>query len=369
MKPILAVCLLFCFVADNQAQESALRKEPKACDWIVTHHESAASFRGVHIHDRGTSIWVSGSKGTVLHSVDLGKSWQDVSPEGAGEFDFRDIHGFDGGEHAVALAVGSPARIYRASEYGETWQVVYEDTRPEIFLDALAFWDNQNGIAFGDPIDGRLVILRTSDGGKSWAELESDKQPVTLEGEGGFAASGTCLCIQGAKVFIGLGGDRKQGDPVNARILMSADRGGSWKVIKTPMKSGTASGVFSITFTDDLHGVAVGGTYDDPDDKTNNICITEDGGMTWFRPKSTTRGYRSCVAVTDLVNVFSLQFKGAIAVGKTGTDYSSDHGKTWIPWNNQAFYAVGSSELGHTVIAVGPEGRIGVLPDNGANSD
>ena len=57
----------------------------------------------------------------------------------------------------------------------------------------MDFWDDMNGIAFGDAIDGRLLILRTSDGGDSWQELPFDQRPEVAEGQGAFAASGTCL--------------------------------------------------------------------------------------------------------------------------------------------------------------------------------
>ena len=35
-------------------------------------------------------------------------------------------------------------------------------------LDAIAFWDESHGIAQGDPVDGRFLILTTDDGGLSW---------------------------------------------------------------------------------------------------------------------------------------------------------------------------------------------------------
>ena len=45
-----------------------------------------------------------------------------------------------------------------------------------------------------------------------------------------------------------------------------------------------------------------------------------------------------------------------------GTEHDRYINKTWKPLNDQGFYAVDSNAVGGTVIAVGPEGRIGVLP-------
>ena len=60
-----------------------------------------------------------------------------------------------------------------------------------VFIFCLA-----NGIAFGDPIDGRLTILTTVDGGISWQEAPESSRPEVLPGEYAFAASGTCLRTQ-----------------------------------------------------------------------------------------------------------------------------------------------------------------------------
>ncbi|MDG1809094.1 MAG: hypothetical protein P8I27_14470 [Pirellulaceae bacterium] len=356
-------CLIFFWFLSCMTQVTLAQPQDESRDirWQVQQHDSAASFRGVDVTSDGQVAWVSGSDGTVLRSEDRGKTWSDVSPPAADKFDFRDIHGFPDGDQAVAMAVGSPARIYRATQQGRNWELVYEDTRPEIFLDAMAFWTDLEGIAFGDPIDGKVVILRTHDGGKSWTEIPRDKQPKSLAGEGGFAASGTCLCLVGEQtVLIGLGGARQSNDPSAARILISRDRGSTWQATTAPLKAGAASGIFSIAFADNKQGVAVGGTYDQPEITTDNFAITADGGTTWNRPTSTPRGYRSCVFVVPSPSESApVRY---IALGKTGSDYSVDLGKTWKSLSDQGFYAASASDSGGTVIAVGSEGRIGVLP-------
>ena len=328
-------------------------------NWQLEQHESAASFRGVYVTPAARYAWVSGSQGTILRSDNGGQSWTDVSPENAKDFDFRDIHGFANGKQAVALAVGSPARIYRTTNQGQEWQVVYEDTRPEIFLDAMAFWNEQDGIAFGDPINGKIVILRTHDGGQSWQELPRDQQPDALENEGGFAASGTCLALQGEEsVVIGLGGARNEAQPGDARILVSRDRGKTWQAKMAPLASGAASGVFSIAFINPQQAVAVGGTYDQPEIRTGNIAITQDGGSQWTRPNGSPRGYRSCVVAFDSINKGKTYL---MALGKTGADLSSDLGNSWRAFSNEGFFAASVGNNGKTLIAVGSEGRIGVL--------
>ncbi len=50
-------------------------------------------------------------------------------------------------------------------------------------------------------LQGKLLILRTFDGGATWSELPEEQRPQVLEGQGGFAASGTCLVTQVKKTI------------------------------------------------------------------------------------------------------------------------------------------------------------------------
>ena len=51
---------------------------------------------------------------------------------------------------------------------GKNWKIVYQNSYPDGFLDSIEFWDKKNGIAIGDPINGKFDILLTIDGGNSW---------------------------------------------------------------------------------------------------------------------------------------------------------------------------------------------------------
>ena len=88
----------------------------------------------------------------------------------------------------------SPAST-RPTDGGATWATLYVNKDPKGFLDALAFWDADHGLALGDQVDGRFVILTTDDGGKTWGPIPPEGMPPALPGEGAFAASGTCLVV------------------------------------------------------------------------------------------------------------------------------------------------------------------------------
>lgn len=327
IKAILSGAILL-IAFQNQAQEIKIIEQfiPKK-----------ASFRGLSAVN-GQVVWASGSGGTVLRTINGGETWLDVSVPRADSIQFRDIEAFNA-DTAIVMGVASPAKFYRTTNGGKTWDEVYSNTHPEIFFDAMGFWDNKNGIAFGDALDGHLPIITTTDGGESWKKIDYSNLPNSPEGEGGFAASGTCLTTYGeSTVWIGLGSPA-------SRIFKSEDKGKTWSVIETAMKRPkptAGAGIFSLAFTSDQYGIAVGGDYEDDKNNNQNTAITTDGGKTWnVLTEDQPRGYRSVVA-----NVPST--KWWIAAGTSGVDVSKDNGQTWNILSEEGFHAASfeSSKVG-----------------------
>jgi photosystem II stability/assembly factor-like uncharacterized protein len=303
-------------------------------------------------------VWPSGQRGTVVHTRDGGMHWTSVTIPDAATLDLRAIAATSP-MTAHAISIGDSSRVYRTTDGGRTWSLRWSATRKGTFLDAIRFWDAQHGIAMSDPVDGKLLVIVTSDGGDSWREIPADRLPPALQGEGGFAASGTCLAVYGAShVWIATGG------AASALLYHSADRGATWTVHDTPLRAGVPSaGVFSVAFRDTLHGVVAGGDYEKPALRGRNLATTSDGGATWTLTDSAASpaGYRSAVAIVPGTRANTL-----VAVGLTGTDVSIDGGATWQNADSTAYNSVAfaSSSAGW---AVGPKGRIarwsGPMPD------
>ncbi|QEG20236.1 YCF48-related protein [Mariniblastus fucicola] len=321
--------------------------------WQAVDVGTDASFRGLHVVSDKV-IWASGTKGTVIVSSDGGKTWRSRPVEGAEELDFRDIHAFDDGT-AVIISSGDVAKIFRTTNGGRTWNSC--GSKSGAFFDAISFWDHRYGIVMSDPINGRIWLARTKDGGKSWKSLHTDQLPITEKGEAGFAASGTNMCVVGEDLcFIGLGGTEEDQTRSSSRILISKDRGKSWSFGgPIPIERSPSSGIFSICFLDDRHGVAVGGNYLEADDTSSNYAVTRDGGKSWTTPspRVAPSGYRSCVAAWKNGREVKL-----VAVGTNGTDMSTDLGDKWVRISNKGFNSVGFSDTGRTGWAVGPEGSV-----------
>ncbi|NOT60388.1 MAG: glycosyl hydrolase, partial [Acidobacteria bacterium] len=252
-----------------------------AAQWTMQEIKTTASLRGLSTVNANV-VWASGTGGTVLRTINGGATWDVIQVPTADkleadQLDFRDIEAFDE-KTAYILSIGNGAasRIYKTTDGGKTWWLSYQNTNEQAFFDAIAFWDKDHGLAMSDPVNGRFLILTTDDGGKSWRSIEKTAMPEALAGEGGFAASGTCLITQGKQnAFLVSGGN-------TARVYRSTNRGRTWQVSATPLrKDGTAAGAFSIVFKDDKVGMIVGGDYQKPDDGAQAAAFTQDGGKTW----------------------------------------------------------------------------------------
>lgn len=284
---------------------------------------------GVNVRLRGISgvsdriAWASGANGTVLRTTNGGDTWTPVAVPGAEALDFRDIDAFNA-DVAYILSIGSgqASRIYKTTNGGKNWTLQLANHDPDVFLDAMAFWTRDRGIAFSDSVDGRFVIFMTTNG-RSWQRIPDARLPPARPGEGAYAASGTNVAVHGSHVWIGT---------TASRVLHSTDRGRTWTVAQTPVATNESAGIFSIAFRDARHGIVVGGDYRKEAEAVENAAVTSDGGKSWTLSKGLT-GYRSAVAFVPRTKSTWL------AIGPLGADISDDDGQTWTPLSGAGFDA------------------------------
>ncbi len=317
--------------------------------WMPQPSGTDAELRGLSVVSTRVA-WASGARGTLLHTTDGGERWIRDSIPGTAALDFRAIEATSA-RVAHVMSIGDSSRIYRTTDGGASWSLRFTSTRVGAFFDCLRFWDARHGIAMSDPVNGKFLLVVTSNGGDSWREIPAEALPPALPGEGGFAASGGCVAVAGsADVWFVTGG------AASARVFHSADGGRRWTVRDLPLRAGIASaGAFSVAFRSRTHGVVAGGDYRQPSLTGRNLAITTDGGATWTLADSATSpaGYRSAVAFMKRAVARDL-----IAVGLTGTDRSRDGGQTWMAVDTVAYNSVQFERHG-AGLAVGPKGRIG----------
>ena len=294
--------------------------------------------------------WASGSNGTYARTTDGGATWQAAVVPGAAQLDFRDVQAVDANTaFLLSIGPGEASKIYKTTDGGSHWTLQFTNHNPKAFFDAFAFWDALTGIAMSDPVDGRFILIKTTDGGATWKELRHENLPPAIEGDGAFAASGTCIAVQGKKnVWFGSGG------AATARVFRSTDGGDTWKVAATPITAGNASsGVFSIAFKDARNGVIVGGDYKKENETGDNVATTTDGGATWTRAKGPRpSGFRSAIAYVPGTRGPML-----VAVGPSGSDYSVDNGASWVSLDATGVHAASFAGV-DAGWAVGEGGRV-----------
>lgn len=246
------------------------------------------------------------------------------------------------------LSIANPSLLYKTGNNGKM-KIVYKEEHSKAFYDSMDFWNDQEGIAIGDPTEDCMSIIITRDGGNTWTKLSCDDLPKAKEGEAAFAASDTNIAIVSDNTWVATGGKA-------SRVLYSPDKGKTWEVFDTPIVQGMeTTGMYSIDFYDELTGFAIGGDYTKPDDNQANKIRTNDGGKTWeVVAKGDSPDYRSCVQYIP-----SGAGKELVAIGFKGIDYSNDSGTTWKHLSDEGFYTI--RFLNDSIAYAAGKGRISKL--------
>jgi photosystem II stability/assembly factor-like uncharacterized protein len=339
-----ATCgLFFALLASCANAPTERDADPSAVvSWSVQSIGGDVSLRAVSAPNEQV-VWASGSKGTVIRTVDAGASWVRCAPPDATALDFRSLVAFDA-NRAVIASAGTPARVYRTDNGGSSWLLAHEDAREAAFFDAIAFADDERGYLIADPIEGALPWMETRDGGVSWQAIPAAFLPKPHDGEAMFAASCSCVGARGDDLWVVTGG-------MKSRLLSSSSRGRGFASRSLPMLQGVASqGAFSIASVGEHGLVVVGGDYRDEPRGEGSACWSDDDGATWHASAGSL-AYRSAVATTA---------DGAlcVAVGPSGTSVSRDEGRSFSIASPIGFHAIAIQ--GTLLVAVGSEGRIGI---------
>lgn len=328
MKPIFSFLLLMVFNFSDAQSIKILTSGTKT------------SLRGLSLVDDNI-VWASGSGGMVAKSIDGGNTWKWMTVKGFEKTEFRDIEAFDA-RTALIMGIAEPAYILKTTDGGETWNTVYKNEAKGMFLDAMDFNNDLDGVVVGDPINGRFFIARTADGGNTWQEEAFQDRPIADSGEACFASSGTNIrkLKNGKEVFV-TGG-------------LSSHMYKENKKMKLPIIQGKEStGANSIAAKNNRMMMVAGGDFNTKDSATKNFFITKCGGKKWYAPAVPPNGYRSCVEYISDDNW--------LTCGLNGVDFSSDNGKHFFRISPESFHVCRRAKKGTVVFLAGGGGRIGKL--------
>ena len=260
---------------------------------------------------------------------------------------FRAIEEVNG--NLFVLSIGNPAKLFKLYRKARKPKLVYEEVNEKVFYDAMVFWNENEGIAIGDPTEDCMSIIITRDSGESWSKISCSDLPPAFDGEAAFAASDTNITVVGDHTWVATGGK-------SSRVLYSPDKGVTWQVFETPIILGkSTTGMYSIDFYDQNNGFAIGGDYTKPNDTIANKIRTSDGGKTWqVVADGKGPGYRSCVQYIP-----NREGNELVTVGFKGMDYSNDAGNSWNHLSDEGFYTI--RFLNDSIAYAAGRGRISKL--------
>ncbi len=310
--------------------------------------KKGVSLRGLSLPTQNV-IWASGSKGTVVKSVNGGLDFEWLQVKGYENRDFRSIHAWDQNE-AVIVAIASPAVILKTTDGGINWNLVTEILDSNMFLDAIHFKDDLNGWIVGDPINNNIFLLNTKDKGNTWQEVSVEYfKGRVIPGEAFFASSSTNMTHSKDVLFMVSGGIASRlwinGSPTNIPIIQGAK----------------STGANSIAISPDQNKILiVGGDFTKDTVKNDNfLCLIKkvykNKNPQWQQAKKyqNPNGYRSCIEFVDNDKV--------ITCGTSGVDISENGGQNWNLISSQSFHVVQHQPGKQAAFFAGAGGKIGYL--------
>lgn len=314
----------------------------KAQTITILQQDKPTSIRGLSVVDDKTA-WISGSKGHIAITNDGGKTWDWQQVKGYEKADFRDIEAFNDKE-AVIMSSGTPALVLKTTDGGKSWQEKVRKTDSIYFFDAMDFADAKHGYILGDPIKNKFLVMETTDGGETWNEMKNE--PDALPGEAAFAASGTCLRVNKALGLVIASG----GTAARFIQLCNCDNP-KWETKNFPVAQGAASkGAFSIS--DDLL-VAVGGNYSKDKVADSVICRYDKKTAKYEVLPAGVTGFQSCVErVKDRIY---------LSTGTSGSSISTELGMTWRKIDGTSFNVCRKAKHGKLVLLAGDRGKIAIF--------
>ncbi|OGX86165.1 T9SS type A sorting domain-containing protein [Hymenobacter glacialis] len=221
--------------------------------------------------------------------------------------------------------------LLRTTNGGATWTKVTTAAQfaPAAggFCNWVHMFNATEGVALGDPINNSFEILRTTDGGVTWARLTANI-PAPLAGEFGWARS---FFARGNTIWAGTGANSSS---KAVRVLKSTDKGLTW----TASAPTTLLGYINrLAFKDDLNGIAYNVEVNAAQTAIGavNLIRTADGGATWspITQVNSNKGsffYQDIDAVDGRYYSAGTRFPAAapLQAGDLGTSFSID-GVNW----------------------------------------
>lgn len=339
MKKLLLLSILL-MVLNAQAQDVWT-------EYATAQPANSTGVRSISIVDENVT-WLNMACGTIncttirryAKTVNGGTQWTtgaiDLGPN-AVNLQIANIHGVSADVAYASVCPTNPGGtlggVWKTTDGGSTWtrQASAAFSDPASFTKLVYFWNANEGIAAGDPVNGYFEIYRTTDGGSNWTRIASTpalvpvaSQEYTLTNQ--FTVSGNSIWIE----------------TTSGRLLHSADKGATWSAYQTPIIdfgggiNGSDTG--DVAFSDANNGLLLANFYE--------LYRTQDAGATWAPVRvapDTAMKSKSISAVPGHPHMYVTVGEDLLLSPQLGSAYTLDGGRTWIPILDLNY--VGGSEV------------------------
>ena len=210
--------------------------------------------------------------------------------------------------------------VVRSTDGGQSWERFLEDGffRATSYVNFVHFWDEQNGIAVGDPAPSPTdptpfyEIYTTSNGGQNWIRVPSANIPPQQLSE--FGVAGRYFVVGDTVWFSTINSANFEG----LRLFRSADRGLHWTASASPA-------VEWFSFADGLYGIGA----EHVNSNAVNLRLTTDGGDSWTDLPALQMGRISSLAMVPGSRYILATMRTSNIAPPFKTILSTDLGQSW----------------------------------------
>ena len=296
-------------------------------NWIIQNSGFSQASRGINhisIVDQNV-IWATaydGSGGTAnvqqfTKTINGGTTWTpgniNVGNAGLGISMIHAINSTTAWLAAYPNAAGQVGGIWKTTNGGTTWtrQNTATFNNAASFTNVVYFWNANEGVCQGDPINGEFEIYRTTNGGTTWTLVSGANIPnPNAANEYGYVRQ------------IEVVGDNVWFSTSKGRLFYSSNRGANWVVYNTPVLDfggGVTAGMSAnFSFSSTTNGMIV--------DVNANIFKTINSGANWTPVTEIGTVFTSGLCAVEGTNTI---FSTGSAAGGSGSSYSLDAGVNW----------------------------------------
>lgn len=212
---------------------------------------------------------------------------------------------------AYPRIAGQIGGVWKTENAGVQWTKVSQQAfnTASSFINAVHFFDSNNGVVMGDPVNSVWEIYTTSDAGNTFIKVAGSNIPAPLTGETGYLAQTSSS------------GDSIWFTTSKGRIYHSTNRGLNWNVYQSPITDfggDTTSG--DISFSTTTKGIL--------QTQAGVLYNTTNAGQTWTLITLTGTGnpYGGSISYVPGTSII-------VSVGSnptfSGSSYSSNDGVSW----------------------------------------